>query len=188
MLPLQKGFQRTSTAPVVVGSVGVTLVLLLGGCSNGDRDVSLPSTAPPGAPSASVSPTSVEDAVKQSYTQYWKVLPQAEHADSESRRRQLLVQYSTEPQLSTALRGINDLHAKDLTSSGYVVVHIKKVQVNGDKATVEDCQDATKALIRKRSTGQVISRGVPNDRIRATLKRGSDGRWRISRFGPRSRC
>jgi hypothetical protein len=136
----------------------------------------------------SASATSVQDAIKQSYTQYWAVLPQAEHADSDSRRRQLLAEHSTEPQLSTALRGIDDLHAKDLTSSGYVVVHIRKVQVNGDTATVEDCQDATKALILKRSTGQAISRGIPNDLIRATLARGSDGQWRISRFGPRSRC
>jgi hypothetical protein len=170
-------------------------VLIAGGCGGGHRDATLPTTSAPGAPSVSssptsaeASPTSAEAAIRQSYTQYWAVLPQAEHADSESQRHQLLADYATDPQLGIALRGIDDLHGKDLTSAGHVVVHIEKVQVSTDKATLWDCQDATKALIQKRSTGKTISRGVPNDHLRATLTRGSDGRWRISQFAPLSRC
>jgi hypothetical protein len=184
----QKGFAQASTTPLLTGGVVTALMVLTAACGGGEHKVALPTTSAPAAPGASASPSSAEDAVRQSYTQYWAVLPQAEHADSESRRRELLAAYTTDPQLTTALRGIDDLHAKDLTSSGHVVVHIEKVQVNGDKATVWDCQDATKALINKRSTGKTISRGVPNDHLRATLSRGSDGTWRISRFAPLTRC
>lgn len=187
MIHHRKRIPTGATSPVL-GGVALVLVLAIGACSDDDRDVALPSTSPPAAPGSSASLTSAEEVVKCSYTQYWAVLPQAEQADSETLRRQLLSEYAAEPQLSTALRGINDLHAKDLTSSGYVVVHITKVQVNGGTATVWDCQDATKALIRKRSTGQTLSRGIPNDHVRATLSRGSDGRWRISRFSPLTRC
>jgi hypothetical protein len=180
--------QRTDSAPVRTGGVGLLLVLLASACGGGHHDATLPTVPASSAPAASASPTSAEDAIRQSYTQYWAVLPQAEHADSESWRRQLLSTYAIDPQLSTALRGIDDLHGRDLTSSGYVVVHIKKVQAGASTATVWDCQDATKALIRKRSTGKAVSRGVSHDYVRATLSRGSDGRWRISKFAPLAHC
>lgn len=181
---------REGTTRINITSVGVGLlvVVLSGACSSRHHNAILPTRSDPGAPSVSASPTSADDAIRQSYTRYWAVLPDAEHADSETRRRQLLADYSTDPQLTIALQGIDDLHGKDLTSSGYVVVHIEKVQLGNDTATVWDCQDATKALIRKRSSGKIISRGVPNDHVRATLSRGSDGRWRISKFAPLSHC
>jgi hypothetical protein len=187
MFRCREGIARNNIRSAGSGT-GLLLVLLTGACDSRHQNVILPTGSAPGAPSVSASPTSAEDAVRQSYTRYWAVLPDAEHADSETRRRQLLAGYSTDPQLTTALQGIDDLHGKDLTSSGYVVVHIEKVQLGIETATVWDCQDATKALIQKRSTGKLISRGVPNDHIQATLSRGSDGRWRISKFAPLSHC
>jgi hypothetical protein len=179
---------RTDTTPAGIGGVGLLLALLASACSSGHHDAKLPTGPASSPPAVSAAPTSAEDAVRQSYAQYWAVLPQAEHADSESQRRKLLADYAIDPQLSTALRGIDDLHGKDLTSSGYVVVHIKKVQLGAGTASVWDCQDATKALIRKRSTGKAVSRGVSHDYVQATLSRGSDGRWRISKFAPLAHC
>lgn len=179
---------RTSTTPAGIGGVALLLALLAGACGDGRKDVTLPTTSPSKPQAASPSPTSAEDAIRQSYTQYWAALPRAEHADSESQRRELLADYATDPQLGTALRGIDDLHGKDLTSTGYVVVHIRRVQLSSGTATVWDCQDATQALIRKRSTGKAVSRGVSHDYLRATLVRGSDGRWRISKFAPLTHC
>jgi hypothetical protein len=186
MFRRREGIARNNITSVGNGTV-LLLVLLTSACDGRHQNAILPTRSDPGAPSVSVS-TSAEDAVRQSYSRYWAVLPDAEHADSETRRRQLLADYSTDPQLTTALQGIDDLHGKDLTSSGYVVVHIEKVQLGIDTATVWDCQDATKALIQKRSTRKIISRGVPNDHVQATLSRGSDGRWRISKFAPLSHC
>jgi hypothetical protein len=187
MFHRREGITRLKSAPMR-SSIGLLLVVLAGACGGRHPNAILPSTSDAGAPRVSASPGSAEDAIKQSYTRYWAVLPEAEHADSETHRRQLLSDYSTDPQLTIALQGIDDLHGKDLTSSGYVIVHIEKLQIGGATAMVWDCQDATKALIRKRSTGKIISRGVPNDHLQATLSRGSDGRWRISKFAPLSHC
>jgi hypothetical protein len=181
-------YLRTGTTPAGIGGVGLVLALLAGACGHGHHDVTLPTSSGNTAPNASPSPTTAEDAIRQSYTQYWVVLPKAEHTDSESQRRRLLADYAVDPQLSTALRGIDDLHGRDLTSSGYVIVRIKKVQLVAGTATVWDCQDATHALIQKRSTGKAVSRGVSHDYLRATLLRGSDGRWRISKFAPLAHC
>jgi hypothetical protein len=179
---------RTNTTPVGTGGAGLLLVLVAGACGHGHHDATLPTASAPTAPSVSASPTSVEDAVKQTYSQYWVVLPQAEQAATPDRRRQLLADYATQPLLGQVLSNIDKLHSKHLTSSGYVVVHVERVQVSGSKATVWDCQDSTRALLKNTSTGQVTSRGTPNDHLQATLTRGSDGRWRISKFSPLGRC
>jgi hypothetical protein len=150
--------------------------------------VTLPTTSAPGAPRVSSSPTSAEDAVRQSYTQYWAVLPQAEQTPDEARRRQLLAAYATEPQLGTVLRNIKNLHTKNQTSWGYVVVHIESVQVNGDTATVRDCQDSSNAGLMDTKTGKKTSRGVPKDPLSATLQRGTDERWRINGFSIPGHC
>lgn len=172
----------------MVSGVGLLVALLTAACGGGHHDVTLPSTSAPGAPSVPASPTSVEDAVKQVYSQYWVVLPQAEQATSPDRWRQLLADYAAQPLVDQVSSNIDKLHAKNLTSSGYVVVHIEKVQVKSDQASVWDCQDSTHALLTNSKTGQVTSRGTPNDHIRAMLTWGSDGRWRISKFSPLGRC
>lgn len=163
------------------------ILVLASACGGGRHDVALPTKVSDG-PGPSASPTSADEAISQAYARYWAVLPDAEHADSKVRRQQILADYLIDPQLSTALHGIDDLHQQGQTSSGYVIVHIKKIQVDGDAAKLWDCQDATKALLRKRSTGKIISRGVPNDHFRAALSRGSDGRWRISKFTVLGAC
>src|SRR3954471_24370753 len=89
---------RTDTTPAGTGGVGLLLALLVSGCSSGHHDAKLPTTSASVPPAASASPTSAEDAIRQSYTQYWAVLPQAEHADSESERRKILADYTIDPQ------------------------------------------------------------------------------------------
>ncbi|TDB75649.1 hypothetical protein E1264_39585 [Actinomadura sp. KC216] len=147
--------------------------------------MTLPSSQPPSPPMAS---TTVQDAVKHSYSQYWVVLPQAEQATSPQHRRQLLRQYAAQPLLDDVLSNIEKLHAQNLTSIGNIVVRIEKLQVEGSQATVWDCQDSTNAQLKNSRTGKITSRGTPNDHLRATLARGSDRQWRITRISPLGRC
>lgn len=178
---------RTSTTPVGTGGVGLLLVLSAGACGHGHHDATLPSTSARTAPAVSASPTSDEDAVRQSYSRYWAVLPEAEHA-AEERRRQLLASYATNPQLSTLLRNIKNLHTKHQTSWGYAVVHIESVRVKAGEATVRDCQDSSHAGLMDTRTGKKTSLGVPKDPLSATLVRGTDGQWRINGFSAPGRC
>lgn len=168
--------------------VGALFVLIAGACGKSHHAVALPTTSAPGAPSVSASPASPEDAVRQSYTQYWAVLPRVEQESDEGRRRQLLAPYATEPQLGTVLQNIKNLHAKNQTSWGYVVVHIESVQVTGNTATVKDCQDSSNAGLMDSKTGKKTSRGVSKDPLSATLERGTDERWRISGFSIPGHC
>src|SRR4051812_40483988 len=90
--------------------VALLFVALTSGCSARRGDAILPTSSAPDAPSVSASPAGSDAAVRQSYTGYWAVLPKAEHSDSATRRRQLLADYAIDPQLATALQGIDDLH------------------------------------------------------------------------------
>ncbi|WP_147339699.1 hypothetical protein [Actinomadura spongiicola] len=159
--------------------------LLISACGGNDDPVSLPSSRAPSPPAAS---TTVQDAVKHSYSQYWVVLPQAEQSARPQHRRELLGQYAAQPLLDDVLGNIEELHAKNLTSIGHIVVRIEKVQVKGNQATVWDCQNSTNAQLKNSRTGKITSRGTPNDHLRATLARGSDRQWRITRISPLGRC
>jgi hypothetical protein len=170
------------------GAVGL-LLLAMAGCGGGDRgDVGLPTSSPPAAPSQVSSPASGEAAVRQTYTQYWATLPQAEHAATEGDQRRLLSRYATDPLLSEVIVNIGKLHSSDVTSEGYVVVHIEKVQVSGVNAELRACQDSTHALLRNTRSGKITNRGGSNDHARAVLIRGADGQWRVKRIFPLGRC
>lgn len=188
MIILKKGLWPRRTTPRMTCGAALVAMLVAGACSEDDPDVALPSTSPPAAPTASASPTSVEDAVKHSYSQYLVVLPQATQEPDAQRRRQMLGQYVTQPLLDAVLSNIEKLRAQHQTSTGHMIVRIRKVQVEGGQATVWDCQDSTNALVKDTRTGKVLSRGTPNDHLKATLTRGSDGQWRINRFTPLGRC
>ena len=91
------------------------LVLLASGCSKGHRDVALPSASTPNTPGITTSSASAEETVRQVYTKYWQVLPQAEQADSRERRHQLLADYAVPSLVDEVSSNIDRLHAKDLT-------------------------------------------------------------------------
>jgi hypothetical protein len=165
------------------------LMLAAVGCGGSDRgDVGLPTSSPPAAPSQSSAPVSADAAVRESYTRYWATLPQAEHEATEGGQRQLLSRYATDPLLSEVIANIGKLHSSDVTSEGYVVVHIEKVQVNGANAELRACQDSTHAFLRNTRTGKITNRGGSNDHARAVLIRGADGQWRVKRIFPLGRC
>jgi hypothetical protein len=65
---------------------------------------------------------------------------------------------------------------------GKPVVYVQDVKVSGNKATVRDCQDGTKAGQADARTHQLIpgTKGEPRVPIEAILVRGTDGRWRLT--------
>lgn len=186
MIRTKRGFLVGST-PLLAGGVGL-LILLVAGCGGGGHDVRLPTTSAPAAPPGSASPVSADAAVRQSYTQYWATLPQAEHQATAGDQRRLLSRYATDPLLSEVIVNIGKLHASDVTSEGYVVVHVEKVQVTGANAEVVACQDSTHAFLKNTRTGKITVRGGPKDHARAVLIRGADGQWRVKRIFPLGTC
>jgi hypothetical protein len=115
-------------------------------------------------------------------------LPQAEHQATEGDQRRLLSRYATDPLLGEVIVNIGKLHASDVTSEGYVVVHVEKVRVTGANAEVVACQDSTHAFLKNTRTGKITVRGGPKDHARAVLIRGADGQWRVKRIFPLGTC
>lgn len=186
MIRTKRGFLVDSTPPLA-GGVGL-VILLVAGCGGGSHDVRLPTTSAPAAPPSSASPASADAAVRQSYTQYWATLPQAEHQATAGDQRRVLSRYATDPLLSEVIVNIGKLHASDVTSEGYVVVHVEKVQVTGSNAELMACQDSTHTRLRNTRTGKITNQNGSNTHVRAVVIRGTDGQWRVKRIFPLGRC
>ncbi|WP_141578762.1 hypothetical protein [Actinomadura sp. WMMA1423] len=160
-----------------LGVAGVALALT--GCSNDNDAVALPSSShtTPSLPS----PSSDEEAVKETYTSFISTLDRADSLPDESRRQQLSA-LMVDPQLSRVLQRVEELRSKNLTSYGKVIVHITSVDVAGNDATLHDCQDSSRAGIMNRTTRKKIKRGVEKGRTKAYLIKGADEKWRISKY------
>ena len=73
--------------------------------------------------------------------------------------------------------------AADAVGEGQYGAEMPRARVTsarGEVATVRDCQDASMAGRLERRTGKRITVGVARNPVRATLRRGADGRWRVS--------
>lgn len=138
-----------------------------------------PTGSPPlAAPSARA--TTVEDAIVEAYTAYWPASTRAVTLPREEARR-LLSQYETDDQVEGELKGIARYQEMDREGWGEVVVHVKKVTVKGDTATVLDCMDASRTGEADSRTHKLIpgTLSTPYFSVEATMRRGADGRWRI---------
>jgi len=157
--------------------------VLLVSCSGEHPTVALPTQADPvsASPSSStpsVSPEAEAEAIKYAYQQFTALLDRADRLPASTRRQELSM-YMADPQLSRVLNRIEELHADNLTAYGSTIVHVKNVLIDGDNATLHDCQDTRKAGLMKATTRKKINRGIKEEHIKALLIKGSDGRWRV---------
>ncbi|MFD0850961.1 hypothetical protein ACFQ07_01880 [Actinomadura adrarensis] len=97
-------------------------------------------------------------------------------------RRQQLSRHMIDPQLSKVLDSSRRYDADGIGTYGTSITHIKSVQVVADEGTVRDCQDGRNSGLIYKSSKKKINRGVQETNIKATLKKGTDGRWRVSRY------
>lgn len=161
-----------------LGIVGAAL--LLTGCANHDDAVALPSPAGPGN-SLPSSPASESEAVTRSYTDFIALLDRADSLPDYSRGQRLSA-LMAEPQLSRVLKRIEQLKNDHLTSYGQVIVHVKSIQLDGDEATLRDCQDSSSAGLENTDTHKKVSRGVKKGNTKALMVKGPDGNWRVSKY------
>ncbi len=161
---------------------------LLSGCSHrpAAEVQPAPSTSVPVASSPATGPPSggrskppVAEQVLAQYTVFWTVITPASRAPAD-RRRAILAPYTTDPELSRLLRGLAAAEAVGEGQYGAEVPRATVTSVRGDTAAVRDCQDASHAGKISLKTGKPITVGVPRNPVNATLRRGPDGRWRVS--------
>lgn len=170
--------RRQRLAATLTGAILVAAA----GCGGHHHKVALPtSTTRPRATPGRV-------AVRDAYLGYWKAVPRAEHASSARQRRRVLAPYTADPQLSTVLRNIRELHAHHRRSWGHIIVHIQRQKLDHDVATVWDCQDSRHAGLADSRSGRKLDHGVAGDKVRASLSRGGDHHWRIKHLVALGRC
>jgi hypothetical protein len=141
---------------------------------------SAPTGSASGTPSAASSTEPpVEADVLAQYAGFWTVIVPASRARAD-RRRAIVAQYATDPELSRLLRGLVAAEMVGEGQYGAAVPHARVVSVRGSVAMVRDCQDASRAGRISLKTGKPITRGVARNPVKASLARDVDGRWRVS--------
>jgi hypothetical protein len=187
---LSRGATLGLRAPRRVTCVVATAVVMAGvaACSSdGGVDTEEPVSA--GA-TASATPTGASDesAILAAYREFFARQTEISMAAKEQ-RRMLLEPFTTDPALERVLRGM--FAAEELGEVGYgePVVSPRVQSMDGDVATVTDCQDTSKFGRKKVSDGELTTRGVKAAKVVATMTRGADGAWRVSKVDyPEGRC
>lgn len=157
---------------------GVVVVLSICACTSGSDSVPpLPETAE--SATITTQQRSERDAVIDAYKEFWPQLTKAS-AQPEAEWPAVLAEVATDPQLSRSLAGIRQLRAQSRTIYGSVSERVSVVDVSGNKATLKDCQDASRSGQADATTGDPKTAGVERNPVTATLVRGADKGWRVS--------
>ena len=183
--------KRRSQRSRAVRAVGVTAVVLalgtMGSCSSGggvetERPVDATVSAAPAPMSASPSPTTTAsdaDAILAAYREFFARQTEISLAPKEQ-RRVLLEPFTTNPALDRVLRGMFAAGALGEVGYGAPKVAPTVHNIDGDDATVKDCQDTSKTGRKKRESGKITTRGLAGDNVTTQMRRGTDGVWRVA--------
>lgn len=90
--------------------------------------------------------------------------------------------HAADPYLDHLLAQMAAYGAQHEEQKGAGILHITQVQVNGNQATVRDCQDESHVALADTRSGETIphTTGSAHTSYLATLARGTDGRWRLT--------
>ena len=157
-----------------------TAVLAAGCSSSGGVNTEAPDPVAAAA-TPSTSPTPVDDtaAILAAYREFFARQTEISMAPKEQRKA-LLEPFTTNPALQRVLGGMFAAEEYGEVGYGAPIVNPEVQRVDGDTATVHDCQDGRKAGRKKRGSGKITTRGIKDAKVVATLKRGEDGRWRMA--------
>lgn len=173
--------RRTVAAQVWLG---VAIALAVGACA-------VPGPARPARPLAdrtalattpehgtTTSAASKQDVVA-AYRQFWYV---AQHLDvqQETAWRATLARVATDPALTRILDELRGRVDAGYHQFGSVIPRPTAISVHGDRASVLDCQDASRTGELDDSTGLATNVGQARTPVAAVLVRGTDHRWRVS--------
>lgn len=163
-----------------VTAIAALAIASVAGCGSSEQpktEAFEPSTV---TSTPSPSPTaSQNDAILAAYRAFFARQTDISLAGRDDRRA-LLEPIATDPALSRVLRGM--FAADEIGEVGYgeAVVNPTVTKVDGDSATITDCQDTSKSGRMKRAGGKITTRGTSEAKVEATAKRGPDDQWRIA--------
>ncbi|MGQ0631587.1 MAG: hypothetical protein ACT4P1_11125 [Sporichthyaceae bacterium] len=164
----------------MASAIAVLAVVSVAGCGSSDQPKS--EAFEPATVTSSPSPTptaSQDEAILAAYREFFARQTEISLASKDDRRA-LLEPFTTNPALQRVLGGM--FAAEEIGEVGYgaPVVDPSVQSIDGDRATVRDCQDGRNAGRKKRADGKITTRGIKATKVVATLARGADGRWRMA--------
>ncbi|MEV4218806.1 hypothetical protein [Nonomuraea sp. NPDC049725] len=121
-----------------------------------------------------------EEAVLGAYRELYPAGQRAEKA-LPAERRMILAGVAAQPLLDRMLRGIAALRATSRVTWGSPVIHASQVEIKDDRATLHDCQDGSNSGQADDKMGERLTHGKSGTHLRATLHKGKDGAWRVSK-------
>jgi len=124
--------------------------------------------------------TPAEEAVVAVYRNLYPAGQRAEKTQPEERKA-ILEDVATQPLLNRMLRGIAALRTTGRVTWGSPVVHASDIKIKGDRATLHDCQDGSHSGQADDKTGKRLTHGKTGTHLVATLRKGDDGAWRVSK-------
>lgn len=178
----REGAGRINAVGFCLGAVAL-LATAAGGCDSAPGDAVVPPVSDVDAPPATSAPAQSErDAVVASYEEFWDRHSRLRDRPASSWRGEL-AEVAVNPQLKITLQGMRFNRANGITTYGTVRPRITKVIVEGNTATVVDCQDASRAGKADLETGEKKTVGVPRNPVRARLERVTDsGEWKVAKI------
>jgi hypothetical protein len=123
-------------------------------------------------------------AAEAAWAQFWAVYETFESKIPESRWDSTIAQIAVDPIRAQILKAARADRIIGAVTYGHVVPHpYWRAAINGKPAAVMgDCMDQSHYGSMIAKTGQKRSVGVAHDNLRATLVRGSGGRWRVKQI------
>ena len=117
--------------------------------------------------------------VLAAYRRFWTVA-ESLRSRPPATWRSALAEVAAEPLLSRVHSGLLAERESGVEEYGSVVPQPRVVALDGHRAAVVDCQDASGSGEIDAATGLPRSVGSARTPVSATLVRGRDGRWRVS--------
>ncbi len=162
------------------GAVLVAMLTLTSACT--DRGSGAPLPSPPSAtrPTATTTSSPAQPEEAAVVAQYRRYLEVSYTNWSSTERRARLAAVLVDPALSVHLVNLGRMDAAGEILFGRLISRDPRVAIDGNTATVVDCQDTSESGRRIESSGKVLSVGVPRVEATVTLNRGDDDIWRVS--------
>lgn len=123
----------------------------------------------------------VEGAAAETYERFWQVSRDLPQRPPEQWRPELQ-EVAAGPMVEVILGNLAKQRTQGITLYGEVHPRITEVRVEGARAVVTDCQDATRSGQADAATGRPRTVGVAHNLVSGTLERGPDGSWRVMRI------
>jgi hypothetical protein len=121
----------------------------------------------------------VRPAVDAAYRRFWDIA-QALDQHPEDQWRTRLSQVAAEPVLTRILDGLHSRTQAGYRQYGAVTPHPTIVQLGPDRASILDCQDASRTGELDTTTGLATNPGRAQTPVTASLTRAADGLWRVA--------